>query len=56
MARKRQQSLLQLMQLMYLLQIRRANSISAHYIMLTCARNHVQNGDYLGFSSKVCYN
>ncbi len=58
MSRKRQQSLLhvmQLMQLMQLLQIPLANSLSSPYIMLTCARNHVQNIDYPGFSSKVYY-
>ncbi len=44
-----------LMQLMQLLQILLANSISSPYIMLTCDRNHVQNIDYPGFSSKVYY-
>jgi hypothetical protein len=51
----RQQSLLQVMQLMHLLQIRLANSTSPPNITLTYARNHVQNADYPGFSSKVCY-
>ena len=52
MSRKRQQSLLEVMQL---LQIQLANSLSSPYIMLTCARNHIQYGDYMGYSSKVCY-
>jgi hypothetical protein len=43
------------MQLMHLLQIWLANVISTPYIMLTCARNHIQYGDYMGCSSKVCY-
>jgi hypothetical protein len=47
MSRNRQQSLLHVMQLMHLLQIRLANSISSPYLMLTCARNYVQNCDNL---------
>jgi hypothetical protein len=49
------QSLLQVMQLMHLLQIPLANSISPLYIMLTRAQTHIQNSDFLGFSTKVCY-
>jgi hypothetical protein len=56
LSRKRQQSLLHVMQRMLLLQKQLAYSISLPYIMFTRARTHVQNGDYLGFSIKVCYN
>jgi hypothetical protein len=40
------QSLLQVMQLMHLLQIPLANSISPLYIMLTRAQTHIQNSDF----------
>jgi hypothetical protein len=50
-----QQSLLQVMQPMQVLQIQLANWISPPDIIHTRAQNHVQNSDFLEFSVKICY-